>query len=93
MSRAVVYCRISQDRTGEQAGVARQKKDSEALTQQRGWDVTDVFIDNDLSAAGKTTRPGFERMLRAIDGGEVDIVIAWTLDRLTRKQTGHGPID
>lgn len=82
----MVYSRISQDRAGEGAGVARQEADARTLAGARGWDITDVATDNDISAAGRKTRPGFERMLVAIEAGTTKVVIAWSLDRLTRNR-------
>ena len=84
--RAIVYTRISQDRNGDGAGVARQEADARALAKARGWKVTSVIVENDTSAAGKKTRPGFERVINAIDDGSAQVVIAWALDRLTRNR-------
>jgi DNA invertase Pin-like site-specific DNA recombinase len=84
--RAVVYTRISQDRNGAGAGVTRQEADARALAKGRGWTVTDVIVENDTSAAGKKTRPGFERLLEAVEDGSAKAVIAWALDRLTRNR-------
>ncbi|HKH26733.1 MAG TPA: recombinase family protein [Sphingomicrobium sp.] len=84
--QAVVYTRISQDRNGDSAGVQRQEADARALAKMRGWQVTSVIVENDTSAAGKKTRPGFERLLEAVEDGSVKVVIAWALDRLTRNR-------
>jgi site-specific DNA recombinase len=83
---AVVYCRISQDRGGEAAGVTRQQEDARALANMRGWHVQDVIVENDTSAAGRKARPGFERLLTSVEDGSVKVVIAWALDRLTRNR-------
>jgi site-specific DNA recombinase len=84
--KAVVYTRISQDRNGDGVGVARQEADARTLAKARGWKITSVIIENDTSAAGKKTRPGFERLLQAVEDGTAQIVIAWALDRLTRNR-------
>jgi site-specific DNA recombinase len=84
--RAVVYTRISQDRNGDGAGVTRQEADARALAKVRGWTVTGVIVENDTSAAGKKSRPGFERLLQAVEDGSANVVIAWALDRLTRNR-------
>src|SRR5688572_706016 len=84
--RAVVYTRISQDRNGEGAGVARQEADARALAKVRGWTITSVIEENDSSAAGKRSRPGFERLMQAVEDGSTQVVIAWALDRLTRNR-------
>jgi DNA invertase Pin-like site-specific DNA recombinase len=83
---AVVYTRISLDRNGEGAGVARQESDARALAKMRNWRVTSVIVENDTSAAGKKPMPGFERLLQAVENGSVQVVIAWALDRLTRNR-------
>jgi NAD(P)-dependent dehydrogenase (short-subunit alcohol dehydrogenase family) len=55
--RAAVYTRISQDATGQRAGVTRQLEDCEALADRLGWEVTHRYGDNDLSAYSGRTRP------------------------------------
>lgn len=82
--RAALYLRISLDRTGEQLAVERQREECERLAHQRGWEIVNTYADNSISAAGKKARPAFTDMLAAIQGGEVQAVVAWQLDRLAR---------
>ena len=82
--RAAVYTRISQDATGQRAGVTRQLEDCEALADRLGWEVTHRYGDNDLSASSDGTRPGFEAMLKAMADSEFGGVICWHPDRLLR---------
>lgn len=84
--KAIVYLRISQDRTGQEAGVDRQREDCVRRAKERGWDVVAVHTDNDVSAAGKRKRPGFEAMLSDLAEGKAQVVIAWSLDRLQRNR-------
>lgn len=94
---AVIYARISDDREGAAAGVARQEADARALAERLGWTVSEVVIENDTSAYkrrrvalpnGRTElrviRPGFRRLLDLIAAGEVDGLIAYDLDRTAR---------
>jgi hypothetical protein len=81
---AAVYTRISQDATGQRAGVTRQLEDCEALADRLGWEVTHRYDDNDLSAYSGRTRPGFEAMLKAMADSEFGAVICWHPDRLFR---------
>jgi site-specific DNA recombinase len=84
-TRAVIYCRISQDRTGAGLGVDRQREDCEKLAERHGWDVVETYVDNDVSAYRKgKKRPGYQRMLDDLDQGLATIVIAWHTDRLHR---------
>jgi DNA invertase Pin-like site-specific DNA recombinase len=83
--RASIYLRISQDRTGESLGVERQREDCTKLVADRGWTLARApFVENDTSAAGRKPRPEFRALLAAVEAGEVDVIVAWALDRLTR---------
>jgi site-specific DNA recombinase len=85
--KACGYLRISQDRTGQQAGVTRQRGDVERRCRERGWELVAVEKDNDASAkGGSRKRPGFEAMLKRIASGEVQVIVAWSLDRLQRSR-------
>lgn len=83
-TRAVIYCRISQDRTGAGLGVDRQREDCEKLAERNGWDVVEVYVDNDVSAYSGKLRKDYRRMLADLDEGKATIVIVWHTDRLTR---------
>jgi site-specific DNA recombinase len=83
-TRAAVYCRISDDREGAGLGVARQEADCRALAKVRGWDVLEVFIDNDLSAYSGKVRPDYRRLLSGMKAREFDAVVTWHTDRLHR---------
>lgn len=85
--RAAVYARISLDKSGEGAGVERQREDCARLIEQRGWTLAAEFEDNSISATDtRKRRPGFEALLAAIAGGELDMVVAWAWDRLSRNR-------
>lgn len=83
--RAVIYARQSLDRSGEGAAVDRQVDAGRRLADGRGWAVTDVITDNDISASTGKRRPGYERLLDMMRAGSVDVVIVWHVDRLTRR--------
>lgn len=82
--QTAIYLRISEDRSGEGLAVERQREDAHRLAELRGWQIVAEYVDNDLSAAGRTKRPGWEALLRSVDNGELDVVIAWAFDRLAR---------
>lgn len=85
--RAFVYLRQSLDRTGSGAAVDRQREDCLKLCQDRGWDVARVFVDNDVSASSTRPRPEYVKLLAAVERGEAEVLVAWHVDRLTRKLT------
>ncbi len=84
-TRAAIYARISQDRSGDALGVTRQLEDCRAEAKRRGWTVAEEYIDDDISAYSGKARPAYDRMLRDIEDGERDAVIAYHLDRLHRQ--------
>lgn len=84
-TKAVVYCRISDDRTGEGAGVERQEADCRKLAESLGWTVADVFVDNSVSAYSGKRRPAYEAMVRALERDDITGLLAWHPDRLTRR--------
>jgi DNA invertase Pin-like site-specific DNA recombinase len=87
MMRVAIYARISDDRAGAGLGVARQEKECRALCDSRGWKVAEVYADNDVSASrySRKRRAGYDAMLRAVEAGEVDAIVAWHTDRLHRR--------
>ncbi|MFE3125288.1 recombinase family protein [Streptomyces hydrogenans] len=86
-TRAVVYCRISQDRTGAGLGVDRQRIDCEALAERNDWDIVEVYVDNDVSAYSGKQRKDYQRMLADLEAGTATVVIVWHTDRLHRSPT------
>lgn len=86
MTRAVLYLRQSLDTTGEALGIERQREQCERLCSSRGWDVTQVVVDNSVSAS-KGDRPGWNTVLGLIERQAVDVVVVLRVDRLLRKLT------
>lgn len=85
--RTAIYCRISDDREGRGLGVARQEKDCRDVAGRLGWQVGQVFADNDISAYRGKLRPQYQAMLGAVREGQADgIIICWHNDRLHRHQ-------
>ncbi len=87
--RAAIYTRISSDPRDTQLGVQRQEDDARQLVALRGWEIGDVYQDNDESAFNGHSRPEFRRLLEDVRAGRVQAVVAWHPDRLTR-DVGEG---
>lgn len=86
MLNTVVYLRQSKDRDGDGLAVDRQRDDALRIAELRDYNVVDVFVDNDVTASGRRQRPGFEAVLAAVASGQVRVVIAWDMTRLTRNR-------
>lgn len=80
----MIYLRISQDRAGDELGIARQREDAYALAARRNWTVVGEYVDNDTSASGRQPRPAFKALLRDLEAGKARGVIAWDFTRLAR---------
>ncbi|HLE39840.1 MAG TPA: recombinase family protein, partial [Acidimicrobiia bacterium] len=64
-----VYARISADRDGTRLGVERQIEDCQRLASALGWQVHDVYADNDVSAWSGRVRPEYRRLCEDIKAG------------------------
>lgn len=82
--RAIIYTRVSRDDSGEGKSNQRQEQDCRTFAALRGYDVVRVEADISTSAYSGKARPAWNRVLDAVRSGEVDIVLAWKVDRLTR---------
>ena len=79
--RVALYCRVSTD--GQT--VENQTRELEAVALRHGWEIVETFTDQGISGAkGRDSRPGFNALHNAIARKEVDMVAAWSVDRLGR---------
>jgi site-specific DNA recombinase len=86
MTNAAVYLRISLDSTGEHLAVDRQREDCRRIATERGWTITQEYIDNSISASKRATkRPAYDRMVADHAAGRFGALVCWDLDRLTRQ--------
>ncbi len=84
-AQAAIYTRISRDDNDDRLGVQRQEQDLRREAERRGFAVREpVLEDDDLSGSGNVTRPAFDQLIDLIAAGEVSVVLAHDLDRLSR---------
>jgi site-specific DNA recombinase len=83
-----IYCRISRvkrkDGKLETLGVDRQEPPCRELIQRKSGIMHHVYVDNDLSAYTRKTRPDYEDLLADAMAGVIKGIAAWHPDRLTR---------
>jgi site-specific DNA recombinase len=87
--RAALYCRISEDPSGKEAGVTRQRADCEAYAKRQGWTVVDVFTDNNRSAYNGKLRPEYQRLIDGIQAHAFDVVVGYHSSRWHRDVLEH----
>ena len=87
MIRAAVYLRISKDSAGDGLGVERQLEACRHLASAKGWEIDEAWVldENDTSASRRKPRPLFEKLLRGMEHGDVQAVLAFKVDRLMRR--------
>ena len=79
--RVGLYLRVSTD----DQTVENQRQALTAACEARGWHIVEEFADNGISGAkGREKRPGFDRLIKAATRRKIDIVAAWSVDRLGR---------
>jgi len=79
--RVGIYIRVSTD--GQTT--ANQRRELEAVAVRSGWEVVGIYEDAGISGSkGRDKRPGFDRLLRDATARKIDMVAAWSVDRLGR---------
>jgi site-specific DNA recombinase len=82
--RAAIYIRISRSRR-ELLDVQRQEPPCRDFCAEQGWQVVEVYIDDNRSAWKRgIRRDAFERMLADVRADRIDVIVTWQADRLLR---------
>jgi DNA invertase Pin-like site-specific DNA recombinase len=82
--RVALYIRVS---TAEQ-NTHNQRRELQAVAERHSWEVAAVYEDAGISGAkGRDHRPGLDALMKAVARREVDMVAAWSVDRLGRSLT------
>lgn len=83
MSKRIgIYARVS-TRNGQT--VENQLRQLNEVANRMGWSIAAVWTDEGISGSkGRDQRPGFDQMITAVNRREVDLVAAWSVDRLGR---------
>lgn len=81
MKRAAIYARVSTD----SQTVENQLQALQDIAARSGWTIVHIFTDEGISGAkGRDQRPGLDAMMKAVARREIDLVAAWSVDRLGR---------
>ncbi|HLO75345.1 MAG TPA: recombinase family protein [Magnetospirillum sp.] len=79
--RAALYLRVS---TSGQT-TENQRLELEAMAARCGWAIVGIYEDAGISGAkGRDKRPEFDRLCRDAARRRIDVVMAWSVDRLGR---------
>jgi DNA invertase Pin-like site-specific DNA recombinase len=79
--RAALYARVSTKDKGQDADNQLAQLREFALRQ--GWDITKEYVDE--TTGGTSDRPAFQAMFQDASKRRFDVVLFWSLDRLSRE--------
>lgn len=88
--RAVIYARYSTNRQREES-IAAQVRACREYAIMKGIEIVEVYADEAISGKGSKTasRVRYQRMLRELAKGGIDIVLVHTYDRVARNVGEH----
>jgi site-specific DNA recombinase len=78
------YCRVSTEEqaTDNHYSLDNQEQRAADLAKSKGWRV--VRVEKDVASGKDTNRRGYQELIGAIDKGQIDCVVVYRLDRLSR---------
>jgi site-specific DNA recombinase len=83
--RAAIYCRVStEDQEKEGTSLDSQREACLAKAREPGYEVADDFVLSETYSGLTLDRPKLSQLRQWVKDKEVDAVIAYTLDRLSR---------
>ncbi|HLX30767.1 MAG TPA: recombinase family protein [Casimicrobiaceae bacterium] len=81
IKRVAIYARVSTDKQT----CDNQLRELREVVEHKGWEVAGEYVDRGVSGAkGRDQRPQFDRLLKAATRGQLDVIAAWSTDRLGR---------
>jgi site-specific DNA recombinase len=86
--RAALYVRVSTDKQAEKYGIPSQIEALRKRCLEKGWNVVpdmerEAFIDDGFSGS-ELNRPALNQLREVVQQSQVDVVIAYDPDRLSR---------
>ena len=61
-----------------------QRERLEAFCKFKGYEIIDYYEDAGISGKDMDHRPAFKKMLEDVKNGNINVIVAYKLDRLTR---------
>lgn len=84
--RVALYIRVSsQEQADEGYSIGEQTERLKKYAEAMSWNVYKIYVDPGYSG-GNMDRPGLNEMIKDVEAGEIDTVVVYKLDRLSRSQ-------
>lgn len=85
MKKAAIYCRVStEDQEREGTSLQSQLEACKKLAQERGYEVPEEYIISEVYSGLSLDRPELARLRQWVRDRELDTVIGYSTDRLSR---------
>ena len=79
--QVALYARVSTD--GQSTD--NQIRELEQVAEHMGWEIVGRYIDHGISGSkGRDQRPEYDRLCNSATRREIDMIMAWSVDRLGR---------
>ena len=93
LGTAALYCRLSRDDNmdNESNSISNQKKILQTAAKDKGYTDTIFFVDDGITGT-TMKRPGFQKMIAAIEAGYISAVFVKDLSRLGRNYIEVGKL-
>lgn len=85
MTRVGFYARYSSDNQKE-TSIEDQVRICKERAGREGWSMGGIWTDYAISGSSMMLRPGVQAMMQAATRGEIDVLMAESLDRISRDQ-------
>ncbi len=88
---ALIYTRVSSDRSGRARSVTEQETDCRAVCEGEGWTVRNVLVDNDAGASrwSRKDRPAYRQLADLLRAGGVGVLVTWEASRAQRDLSAY----
>ena len=89
MKRCVgIYLRVTTDGQATE----NQRRELEAVAARSGWEAVGIYQDAGISGSnGREKRPGLDRLLKDTTARRINMIAAWSVDRLGRSLQHREP--
>ncbi len=81
--RVALYVRVSKKDSSQD--VENQLIALREYCQRRGWAIVETYSDNESGRKGRVERLAFDQMFKDAARGTFDLLLFWSLDRLSRE--------
>jgi len=89
--KAIIYARVSTEEQKQGFSLDAQIESCSKYCESKEWEVVKIYKEiGSAKERDLSKRPKFLKALELINSGVADILVAWKLDRISRKWSYHG---